>query len=77
MICDLCQEEILLIEDKSPVRPLIAHRECAFRAVFGGIGHYLNHDFWCIEMGDPDGGLSYRESSLQIWRRAVGDGLFA
>lgn len=44
-----------------------AHRECALRAVDGGIGHHVDHDFWCSDVGDPNGGLSYRQSALKVW----------
>ncbi len=44
-----------------------AHKECSMRSVLGGIGHQLDHEHWCLEKGDPDMGLSYRESALQVW----------
>jgi hypothetical protein len=47
------------------MRPV--HRECQFRAVVGGWGHHTNHPYWCNLMGDPDGGLSKRESSVRVW----------
>lgn len=45
------------------------HRECILRSVVGGIGHLRDHAFWCGVMGDPDGGMTYRESALacQAW----------
>ena len=50
------------------------HRECALRAVLGGIGHLNEHEYWCVQMKDPDGGLSYRESALLVdeWVRRHG-----
>lgn len=51
--------------DEEGVKP--AHKECSLRAVLGGIGHHRDHLYWCREMGDPDGGLSYRESALAVW----------
>lgn len=44
----------------------LAHNECAIRAVLGGIGHLTDHLRWCVEVGDPDGGLTYRESALEV-----------
>lgn len=43
------------------------HRECGFRSVMGGIGHLIDHEFWCKVIGDPDAGRSYRESALEVW----------
>lgn len=43
------------------------HRECSLRAVIGGIGHLENHDYWCNEKCDPDGGCSYRASAVMVW----------
>jgi hypothetical protein len=40
-----------------------AHRACAMREVTGGIGHLIDHDRYCVRDGDPDAGLSYRESA--------------
>lgn len=44
----------------------LAHRECMLRSVMGGIGHFENHDYWCKQMNDPDGGRSYRQSALEV-----------
>jgi hypothetical protein len=43
------------------------HLECGLREVIGGIGHLTNHEYWCQAMGDPDAGLTYRESAKQAW----------
>jgi len=43
-----------------------AHRECLLRSVLGGIGHLEDHQRWCIEAGDPDGGRTYRQSALEV-----------
>lgn len=45
-----------------------AHRECMLRSVSGGIGHLVAHPYWCVEQGDPDGGLTYRQSALLVAR---------
>lgn len=47
-------------------RPVKAHRECALRAVLGGIGHLEDHALWCLERDDPDAGLTYRQSALRV-----------
>jgi hypothetical protein len=43
------------------------HVECGLRDVIGGYGHLTDHYYWCKQMHDPDGGLSYRESALHVW----------
>jgi len=43
------------------------HRECALRSTLGGIGHLEDHHFWCVIMGDPDGGRTKRYSALEVW----------
>lgn len=68
MICDLCHEPITEDDYRAPVRPLVAHAECSLRSVAGGIGHHLNHEYWCLQMHDPDAGLTYRESARRIWQ---------
>lgn len=65
MICDVCEEE-LDPEERAPVRPTNAHRECLLRTGLGGIGHLLAHEYWCKQMHDPDGGLTRRQSALLV-----------
>jgi hypothetical protein len=48
------------------------HKECSLRSVMGGIGHLVDHDRWCVERGDPNGGLPYRESALLVWTFSAG-----
>lgn len=48
------------------------HPECGLRMVLGGWGHHVDHEHWCIEVGDPDGGLSYRESAIRVAARYSG-----
>lgn len=46
------------------------HRECALRAVLGGIAHMRRTCSCYAAPGfadDPDAGLSYRESALLVW----------
>jgi hypothetical protein len=50
------------------------HRECSLRNVMGGIGHLTNHLKWCVEERDPDAGLGYRESALQVWKWVADNG---
>ena len=72
--CVLCHEEFEAGDQISPstwhtlTGTHRAHAECGLREVAGGIGHHLNHDYWCEVMHDPDGGLSYRESALRVWQ---------
>jgi hypothetical protein len=73
MICELCTEELLPTEIRAPVFPLVAHPECLLRETQGGIGHHLNHEYWCVQMGDPDGGVSYRESARRVWKLITGE----
>ena len=47
----------------------LAHRECMLRSVTGGIGHLEDHDYWCVKMGDPDGGRTYRQSAIEVAAR--------
>jgi hypothetical protein len=55
--------------------PHRAHDECMLRSVLGGIGHLEDHDHWCNEVGDPDGGRSYRQSAIEVaaWAREHGE----
>lgn len=43
-----------------------AHRECMLRAVVGGIGHLIAHEYWCLQKGDPDAGLDYQQSARLV-----------
>lgn len=71
--CALCDEPVeekdqgsfMGIWEQSGLAPI--HRECSLRSVFGGIGHLEDHTFWCGNMHNPDGGRSYRQSSLEVW----------
>lgn len=70
--CLLCGETVRAGEE-SPSRFFdvegrrrLAHTECALRAVMGGIGHLENHAHWCMTQGDPDAGLSYRDSARLV-----------
>jgi len=42
------------------------HTECALRSVVGGIGHLRDHARHCLAEGDPDAGMSYRDSALAV-----------
>jgi hypothetical protein len=44
------------------------HRECSLRSVYGGIGHLVDHERYCRSELGPDAGLTYRLSSLLVWR---------
>ena len=78
--CEFCDESIQTFDQGSFVTAVRGeegqwvgvlapvHRECSLRNVLGGIGHLTNHMVWCGERHDPDAGLGYRESSLQVWK---------
>lgn len=79
MTADVCQqcvggdvplEEVLRL----PAASYFFHGECGLRMALGGIGHLTDHAYWCGQMGDPDMGLSYRESALRVaeWIREHG-----
>ena len=66
-VCVFCAEVI----HGAPARGVIhtaagprhSHTECSLREVLGGIGHLIAHQHWCLEQGDPDAGLTYRQSA--------------
>jgi len=67
--CPLCKEAVIV--GNHDARRINghedwAHRECLLRSVLGGIGHLEDHQRWCVEAGDPDGGRSYRQSALEV-----------
>lgn len=51
------------------------HRECSLRTVLGGIGHLLDHDYWCVHHHDPDGGRTPRQSSIEVWEWVQAHGM--
>jgi hypothetical protein len=65
--CVLCGE--LLLADNRPCGGGRADRICLLRSAVGGIGHLIDHDYWCLQRGDPDAGQGYRASALavQLW----------
>lgn len=63
MNCELCGEAIPPFET---IRSERFHRECQLREVSGGIGHHIAHPYWCLQMHDPDGGLTRRQSALLV-----------
>lgn len=75
--CGLCEEPLEAGQDTHPLGGVpsgAAHRECLLRCVMGGIGHHLDHAFWCGVMGDPDGGRTYRQSALEVDALLAGRG---
>jgi hypothetical protein len=78
-ICLFCNEELdgtdtAMFPVGTPEGPREAHRQCMLRSTIGGIGHLLAHQYWCNEQGDPDAGLTYRQSALMVqrWVEVVG-----
>jgi hypothetical protein len=65
-ICASCDEPIESL-DVVRIAPGFAHRECAMREVLGGIGHHEDHSYWCLNVGDPDGGRTRRQSALEVF----------
>lgn len=67
-VCELCGEP----PDKGSRNERMnngtawAHRECLLRMAMGGIGHLEDHNYWCLELHDPDGGRTYRQSALEV-----------
>jgi hypothetical protein len=56
----------------SSIQPM--HKACALREVMGGIGHLIDHQHFCKDLGDPDAGLPYRLSALltTVWVKYYG-----
>lgn len=74
--CQICGEGM----DKPFVRDGVryrSHRECLLRSVLGGIGHLTDHEFWCNQMHDPDGGKTCRESALLVDQWVQENGTFS
>jgi hypothetical protein len=46
--------------------PRHAHQECSLREVLGGIGHHIAHEYWCVQKGDTDAGLTRRQSAKLV-----------
>jgi hypothetical protein len=51
------------------------HRECSLRGALGGIGHLVDHDYFCGGPLGPDAGLSFRASAMLVWNLHVGKGI--
>lgn len=70
MQCLLCEQAISAGQRTHPIGdadgPHEAHWECMVRSVMGGIGHIEDHAVWCVKLGDPDGGRSYRQSAIEV-----------
>lgn len=68
--CLFCGEPIYGEASPYPIGtiegPREVHWQCALREVMGGIGHLIAHDHWCGPQGDPDAGLTYRQSALLV-----------
>jgi len=66
-ICVLCNEPgpdlYRGTEVNSPEGVRHAHAACLLRMAIGGIGHLIAHNYWCVQKGDPDAGLTYYQSA--------------
>lgn len=68
LVCMSCEEAIVEGENGAIMPTGFAtHRECALRSALGGIGHLVDHGFYCRGELGPDAGLSYRLSALLVW----------
>lgn len=68
LTCMSCQEPIVEGEDGCIFPTGFAtHRECSLRSALGGIGHIVDHQFFCRGELGPDAGLGYRESAKLVW----------
>lgn len=70
--CGLCEEPVQDGDEgptplHTPEGPRVTHRACMLREVIGGIGHLIAHDYWCVVHGDPDAGLTRRQSAQLVW----------
>lgn len=72
MTCMYCRE-LFQEGDNGAIMPngFAQHRECGYRAVMGGIGHFVDHTFFCRSELGPDAGLSYRTSALLVWNFVI------
>jgi hypothetical protein len=43
------------------------HKECGLRSVMGGIGHLVDHAYYCHGELGTDAGLPYRVSAQLVW----------
>lgn len=82
--CPLCEEPVALDQINNRSQRIggmggnrTAHRECLLRSGIGGIGHLENHAYWCLQMHDPDGGRTYRQSALEVDQWVVDHGVEA
>ena len=71
--CCMCEERIIPSRSEEIRQitgidglPHPAHRYCLLRDAMGGIGHLIAHDYWCTEKGDPDAGLTRRQSARLV-----------
>ena len=69
MDCYMCDEDVVVADPAQRTvfdpdgNPVAVHPECMLREVVGGIGHRIAHPYWCTEHGDPDAGLTRRQSA--------------
>jgi hypothetical protein len=69
-LCAMCNESVVVDPSSTVIQtdegPRKMHRVCGLREVVGGIGHLLDHDHFCRNMGSPDAGLDYFTSALMV-----------
>jgi hypothetical protein len=69
--CLFCEEPLYGEVAEYPIYtetgPRRVHWQCGLREVMGGIGHLIAHQYWCAPArGDPDAGLTRRQSALLV-----------
>lgn len=55
----------------------LVHRECLLANLIGPLGHHLDHDFWCANMGDSNCGLGARLAAIDLMALVERHGLTA
>jgi len=60
-ISELSVSCVLCNEPTDQAHPI--HRVCGIRSALGGIGHLLDHRYWCVIHQEPDAGLSWTASA--------------
>jgi hypothetical protein len=71
LACMLCGERFVEGDNGAITPGGPQHRECGLRGVMGGIGHLVDHAFFCHGELGTDAGLSYRASALLTWNALV------
>lgn len=63
--CLLCDEDNT-VPDRADFDRSKVHRECMLANIIGPLGHHLDHEFWCLNMDDPNCGRGTRQANLDL-----------